>query len=188
MRCSIADAAASRQSDLVEFSAAIPAFDYKYIIRDADSVIRWEKRGNRRFLPIAFNIVVYHDWLFQTETDPFMGAGISAVLNVIYIDRSLCGIAKFPDLKILFDWAVQVNLLLIQLGLVQDANFSFGLEEAPPDRQMSAFAFDWIYLALREIGDAGEIAPEIAGKRWEIVRLKMRHLGATYERIDREGV
>jgi hypothetical protein len=45
----------------VEFSAATPTFDYKYIIRDADSVSRWEKRGNRRFLPIASDTVVYHD-------------------------------------------------------------------------------------------------------------------------------
>jgi hypothetical protein len=49
---------------------------------------------------------------------------------------------------------------------VQDANFSFGPEEAPPDRQMSAFAFDRIYLALREIGEVGEITPEVAGERW----------------------
>jgi hypothetical protein len=45
---------------------------------------------------------------------------------------------------------------------VQDTNFSFGLEKAPPDWQMSTFAFDRIYLALREIGDASEIAPEVA--------------------------
>jgi hypothetical protein len=61
MLCSTAGAAASRRSDLVEFSAMTPAFDYKYIIRDADSAIRWEKRGNRRFLSITSDIVVYHE-------------------------------------------------------------------------------------------------------------------------------
>jgi hypothetical protein len=48
---------------------------------------------------------------------------------------------------------------------VQDANFSFGPEEAPPDWQVSPFAFDLIYLALREIGDAGEAASEVTGER-----------------------
>jgi hypothetical protein len=67
-----------------------PAFDYKHIIRDADGVIRWEKRSNRRFLPIASDIVVYHDWFFQAETNPFMGTGISATLDMIYTDQSLC--------------------------------------------------------------------------------------------------
>jgi hypothetical protein len=71
---------------------------------------------------------------------------------------------------------------------MQGANFSFGPEEAPLDRQVSPFAFDPIYLALREIGDAGEATPEVTGERWEIARLKMRHLSATCERIDREGV
>jgi 4-alpha-glucanotransferase len=63
-----------------------------------------------------------------------MGVGISAGLNVIYTDRSLCGFGEFPHLKILINWAVQANLLLIQLGPVQDANFSFGPEEVSPDR------------------------------------------------------
>jgi hypothetical protein len=117
-----------------------------------------------------------------------MGSGISAALDMIYTDRSLCGIGEFPDLKILLDWAVQANLLLIQLGPVQDANFSFGPEEAPPDGQVSAFAFDSIYLALRQIGDAGEAAPDVAGERCEIARLKMRHLRTADESINREGV
>jgi 4-alpha-glucanotransferase len=63
-----------------------------------------------------------------------MGAGISVAFNVIYTDRSLCGFGQFPDLKILINWAVQANSILIQLGPVQDANFSFGPEEVPPDR------------------------------------------------------
>jgi 4-alpha-glucanotransferase len=97
-----------------------------------------------------------------------MGPGISAALDVIYTNRSLCGFGEFPDLKVLLDWAVQVNLLLIQLGPVQDANFSFGPEEAPPDWQVSAFAFDPIYLALRKISDADEAALEVAAECWEI--------------------
>jgi hypothetical protein len=111
-----------------EFSAATHAFDYKYIIRDADGVIRCGKRGNCRFLPIASDIVVYHDWLFQAETDPFMGAGISAALDMIYNNRSLCEFGEFPDLKILIDWAVQANLLLIQLG-------SCRTQTSAPDRR-----------------------------------------------------
>jgi hypothetical protein len=71
---------------------------------------------------------------------------------------------------------------------MQDANFSFGPEEASPDRQVSAFAFDPIYLALHQIGDAEEAALEVAGEHWEIARLKMRHLRAAYERINKEGV
>jgi hypothetical protein len=141
-----------------QFSAAMPTFDYKYIIRDADSVIRWEKCGNHKFLPIASNIVEYHDWLFRAETDPFMGAGISIAFDMICIDQSLCGFGKFSDLKILIDWSIQAKLLLVQLGLVQDVNFSSGPKEAPPDRQMSIFASDPIYLVLREMGDADEAA------------------------------
>jgi hypothetical protein len=49
---------------------------------------------------------------------------------------------------------------------VQDANFSFGPEETPLDRQVSAFAFDSIYLALHEIGDAGEIARKWRESAW----------------------
>jgi hypothetical protein len=71
----------------MEFSTAIPAFDYNYIIRDTDGVIRLEKRANHRFLPIASDNVIYHNWLFQAETDLFMGVGISAVFDVIYTDR-----------------------------------------------------------------------------------------------------
>jgi hypothetical protein len=164
-----------------------PAFDYNYIIRDTDGVIRWEKRGNHRFLPIASDSVVYHDWLFEAETDFFMGAGTSAVLDMIYTDRSLCRFAKSPNLKILIDWTVQANLFLIQLEPVQDANFSFGPEEMPPDRQVSAFAFDSIYLALHEIGDASETASKVAGECLEIARLKMWHLRAAYERSIRRA-
>jgi hypothetical protein len=92
------------------------------------------KHNNSRFLLIASDIVVYHGWFFQAQTDPVMGAGISIAFNVMYTGRSLCGFGQFPHLKILINWAVQVNLLLIQLGPVQDANFSFGPEEVTPDR------------------------------------------------------
>jgi 4-alpha-glucanotransferase len=71
---------------------------------------------------------------------------------------------------------------------MQNANFSFWLEKGPPDRQVLAFAFSAIYLALCEIGDAGEVALRVARERWEIDRLKMRRLRVVYERIDREGV
>jgi hypothetical protein len=53
---------------------------------------------------------------------------------------------------------------------------------------VSAFVFDSIYLALREIGDAGEAILKVTGERWEIIRLKMRGLCVAYERIDKEGV
>jgi hypothetical protein len=42
----------------MEFSTATPTFDYKYIIKDTDGVIHWEKRDNRRFLQITSDIAV----------------------------------------------------------------------------------------------------------------------------------
>jgi 4-alpha-glucanotransferase len=185
---------ALRPVDLLswEFSVDIPfdtaVFDYKYVIRDPDGGIRWEKRGNRKYFPPrrASDVVVYHDWLFQADTDSFTGAGIAVRLEDLYTEKSLCQVGGFMDLKVLIDWAVEANLLLIQLYPIHDINYSFLSDETCSSRQVSAFAFNPLYLSLSEFGSSKRMPQETDLSA--VARFKMRELRLLYENVDREAL
>lgn len=129
-----------------------PPFDYKYLILSDDGkVVKWEHRGNRKFVmpERPTTCLVLHDWLLQLPIQKFHGTGILAALFSIRSRQSYQGIGEYMDLKLLIDWAVQANLLLIQMLPMHDTIFSLDGLETNPSMQVSAFAFNPVYLSLR---------------------------------------
>ena len=140
-----------------EFCVELPRdtrqFDYKYVIRDEDGVIEWEERDNRKYWPSGRgeDVVVYSDWLFQRKPTHFKGAGLLVPLFAVHSRRSVGRIGEFDDLKLLIDFAVKANLLMIQLLPIQDINCYYGKDEGSPSKQVSAFAFNPMYITLRNV-------------------------------------
>lgn len=134
---------------ILELPEDTPPFEYKYLIVKEGSQ-EWEERTNRRLQcpPNNANIVINHDWLYQSTPKNFKGAGILVALFSIHSKQTLTPIGEFMDIMKLVDWAVKANMLLIQLLPMQDNNVTF-LKNESPYRQISAFAFNPMYLTLR---------------------------------------
>lgn len=129
-------------------------FDYKYLIlKDGDSTPKWEHRPNHKFYFPFENpsVLIISDWLFKFPVVKFHGAGIITSLYSIHSRKSLGKVGEFMDLKLLVDWASRANLLLIHLLPLQDTDRGLDGPETNPSRQVSAFAFNPIYLTLSRV-------------------------------------
>lgn len=173
----------------VEIPRDTPQFDYKYVIRDEDGVIEWEERDNRRYLPSwrGEDVVVYHDWLFQRQPTLFKGAGLLVPLFAVHSEKSVGRIGEFDDLKLLIDLAVKANLLMLQLLPMQDVNCYFAKDEGSPSKQVSAFAFNPMYLTLRNVKGYEELEEPFERDFATVTKFKYRVLKDIFEkRLDKD--
>lgn len=140
-----------------EFCMEVPRdikdFNYKYLIKEKNSDKKiWEDGRNRTFkMPNEYtDILIINDWIFELPKQIyFKGAGLLVPLFSVHSKNSMCKIGEFMDLKLLIDWAVKANFLIIQLLPIQDTYCCFSKNEVNPSRQVSAFAFNPMYLSLR---------------------------------------
>ena len=160
-----------------------PPFDYKYLIKNEDEEPIWEQRNNRKFsMPLCkTNVVIFYDWLFQNHPQNFKGSGVLVGLFSVHSRSSMNKIGEFPDIKLLVDWAVKANLLMIQLLPIQDTNCFFNKKEENIFRQVSAFAFNPIYLSLKDIHGYESVELPYERDLVSVARFKLQQLRIIFD-------
>ena len=121
--------------------------------KEIEPIIKWEHRANRKcVLPQErTNVHIFYDWMLKMPIQHFHGCGLLLPLYSIRSNQSYQGMGEFMDLKLLIDLCKKSNQLMIQLLPLQDTILALDGTETNQSLQVSAFAFNPVYLTIRKI-------------------------------------
>ncbi|MEJ7769400.1 MAG: 4-alpha-glucanotransferase, partial [Chitinophagaceae bacterium] len=140
---------------------------YKYILYNTreKKVVAVETGENRHLYgnPSASTLSIIHDGFARFQDNTWKGTGTSIPVSSLKSINSF-GVGEFTDLRLLIDWAREVDLKLIQLLPINDTSATFTSADSYPYAAISAFALHPIYINL-------EI---VAGKKNAAIIKKLR--------------
>lgn len=145
------------------------SFPYKYVLGDnGNPPATWEPGGNRLFPPVQVSgkgekeALLITDWPFHHPAGPWRGAGIAIPVFSLRTETGM-GVGEFSDLRLLADWAKQMEIRLIQLLPVNDTSASGTWRDSYPYSLISVFALHPLYTNLSAMVQPGSaLAQEIA--------------------------
>lgn len=127
---------------------------YKYgVFNTATKTFVGFESGNNRILYDSYGkkkISILHDGFAQLPNNTWKGAGVSVPVFSLRTANST-GAGEFTDLKQLVDWAVKVNMKLIQILPVNDTTATHTWIDSYPYAAISAFALHPLYINLQQV-------------------------------------
>ncbi|MCB0637090.1 MAG: 4-alpha-glucanotransferase, partial [Lewinella sp.] len=123
---------------------------YKYVLIDpaTGEIHHWETGDNRVLeIPHSAELVVRHDEYFAHPGGLWKGAGVAMPVFSLRTEQS-CGVGEFTDIKALVDWAVAVDMDMVQILPVNDTMATHTWKDSYPYAAISVFALHPLYLNL----------------------------------------
>ncbi len=145
------------ESDFPWWKIAIDAegaFEYKYVLTDAESgeIVLWETGPNRRAsAPVGKGALAQEDARPQFAATPYRGAGVAIPVFSIRTEESF-GVGEFHDIKKMVDWAVATGQNFIQLLPVNDTSMTGSWQDSYPYNAVSSFALHPQFIHLPDAG------------------------------------
>jgi len=166
---------------------------YKYGLYDPVNkrVVQLESGENRSLaIPAGesdrFSMIVADEYM-HLSNQPWKGAGVAIPVFSLR-SRAGFGVGEFNDLRLLADWAEQVNMQMIQILPINDTTATYTWVDSYPYAAISVFALHPMYLHLEEVDGFSTIIDlptyskerdELNGKEVvdyeEVVRLKLKY-------------
>lgn len=144
------------------------------------------------------HVTIIHDGFVYLPNNTWKGAGVAIPVFSLRSKKSF-GVGEFADLKLLVDWAKEVNLKLIQILPINDTIATGTWMDSYPYAAISAFALHPIYINLATVAGEKEEEKINALKKKqkqlnelhevdyeEVVRFKLAMLKELYEVIGKE--
>lgn len=134
---------------------------YKYGLYDptAKRVVALEE-GEDRSIQVPLNlsgqaILNVCDEYARLSKEPWKGAGVALPVFSLRSETGF-GVGEFSDIKILVDWAAQVQMQMIQILPINDTTATYTWVDSYPYAAISVFALHPMYLRLEEISGFSE--------------------------------
>lgn len=171
----------------------VKQLQYKYGLYDPINkrLVQLESGENRNLtIPIAESdrvSMIVADEYMQLSNQPWKGAGVA--IPVFSLRSKIgFGVGEFNDLKLLADWAEQVNMQMIQILPINDTTATYTWVDSYPYAAISVFALHPMYLHLEGVdGFSAVVDVSIYNKERdqlnakevvdyeEVVRLKLKY-------------
>lgn len=155
---------------------------YKFILKNTDGTVQWEKDGNRNLsgpLPQKGETYVYFALYPRFTLKPVRVAGTVIPLFSVRTKKDW-GIGDFGSLKSLVDWAAVTGQKMIQLLPVNDTSLTGTWHDSYPYNSVSVYAFHPIYANMEDLPPL----QTAKAKKFEKRRAKLNAL----RRVDYEAV
>ena len=139
------------KTDLSEENFPI-AYKYGVFNKKEKKFLRFENGNNRSLYSESAKkkITVVHDGFAHLPNDTWKGAGVAIPVFSLRSKNSF-GVGEFTDLKLLVDWAMAVNLKLIQILPVNDTIATHTWTDSYPYAAISAFALHPLYINVEKV-------------------------------------
>ncbi len=163
----------------VDLSKVKSEVHYKYGIYDFDEQhFMFFEQGPDRIAAVigsANTLVQVHDGFVRMNNNSWRGTGVSLPVFSIRTRRSF-GVGDFEDMKLFIDWAVKVNMKLIQVLPLNDSNGTHTDADVLPYAAISAFALNPLFLHLPALGklpETNSLAQQYIPKQAELNALPL---------------
>lgn len=137
----------------LEIPASEFAMSYKYGIYNLkkSEFVQFENGDNRVLHNdgSANKKTIIHDGFLRLPGNKWKGVGVAIPVFSLRTNNSF-GIGEFTDIKLLVDWANEVELKMIQLLPVNDTSATHTWKDSYPYAAISAFALHPIYINLQK--------------------------------------
>lgn len=138
----------------LEIPASEFAMSYKYGVYNLKKgkFVQFEN-GDNRILHNDGAVdkkTIVHDGFIRLAAGQWKGAGVAIPVFSLRSNSSF-GIGEFNDIKLLVDWADEVQLKLIQLLPINDTSATHTWKDSYPYAAISAFALHPIYINLQKV-------------------------------------
>jgi 4-alpha-glucanotransferase len=138
----------------LEIPASEFAISYKYGIYNLKKTefVQFEN-GDNRVLHNDGSVnkkTIIHDGFLKLPVNKWKGSGVAIPVFSLRTNNSF-GIGEFNDIKLLVDWANEVELKMIQILPVNDTSATHTWKDSYPYAAISAFALHPIYINLQKV-------------------------------------